>query len=293
MRLSTPSPSLGGSQCTVRKIDPDAHCPAPQRLNVPICSGMWFDPGYGYHVDKTTNVAKGNESESIFAVRDRRPRPPSINLRPLECYIPRASSRISLQVMSGMVSARGAHRRWDEEQRRQRPSLDVMSFVPLHLLCLACWLWCSISTVAAALTTATLNLTTVMMVTARWCEDHCPASGNFGPCTSSSRCPLLPSALVNVCRRRSTSATRTGAETRASGVGRGSVRTLSRWVGGQVQSGVDLGCLGRVRPVRVTSLLPCRTRVCLLECPLAHCSWHPLPLFLPRAGHVLRRRHQP
>jgi hypothetical protein len=30
--------------------------------------GMWFDPGYGYHVDATTNVPKGNEPESIYAV---------------------------------------------------------------------------------------------------------------------------------------------------------------------------------------------------------------------------------
>ncbi len=30
--------------------------------------GMWFDPGYGYHVDQTKNVATGNEPESIYAV---------------------------------------------------------------------------------------------------------------------------------------------------------------------------------------------------------------------------------
>jgi hypothetical protein len=30
--------------------------------------GMYFDPGFGYHVDKTTNIAKGNEPESIYAV---------------------------------------------------------------------------------------------------------------------------------------------------------------------------------------------------------------------------------
>ena len=30
--------------------------------------GMWFDPGFGYHVDKTTGVATGNDPESIFAV---------------------------------------------------------------------------------------------------------------------------------------------------------------------------------------------------------------------------------
>lgn len=30
--------------------------------------GMWFDPGYGYHVDNTTGIATGNEPESIFAV---------------------------------------------------------------------------------------------------------------------------------------------------------------------------------------------------------------------------------
>ena len=30
--------------------------------------GMWFDPGYGYHVDNTTGIATGNEEESIYAV---------------------------------------------------------------------------------------------------------------------------------------------------------------------------------------------------------------------------------
>ena len=30
--------------------------------------GMWLDPGYGYDVDVTTDVAKGNEPESIYAV---------------------------------------------------------------------------------------------------------------------------------------------------------------------------------------------------------------------------------
>jgi hypothetical protein len=30
--------------------------------------GMWFDPGYGYHVDNTTGIATGNDPESIFAV---------------------------------------------------------------------------------------------------------------------------------------------------------------------------------------------------------------------------------
>ena len=30
--------------------------------------GMWFDPGFGYHVDNTTGIATGNEEESIYAV---------------------------------------------------------------------------------------------------------------------------------------------------------------------------------------------------------------------------------
>ena len=30
--------------------------------------GMWFDPGFGYHVDNTTGVATGNDPESIYAV---------------------------------------------------------------------------------------------------------------------------------------------------------------------------------------------------------------------------------
>lgn len=30
--------------------------------------GMWFDAGHGYHVDRTTGIAKGNEPESLYAV---------------------------------------------------------------------------------------------------------------------------------------------------------------------------------------------------------------------------------
>jgi hypothetical protein len=37
----------------------------PQRLPV---YGMWFEPGYGYHVDKTTGIATGNDPESMYAV---------------------------------------------------------------------------------------------------------------------------------------------------------------------------------------------------------------------------------
>jgi len=29
---------------------------------------MWLDPGYGYNVDVTSGIAKGNEPESIYAV---------------------------------------------------------------------------------------------------------------------------------------------------------------------------------------------------------------------------------
>ena len=30
--------------------------------------GMWFEPGYGYHVDKTTGIAMANDPETIYAV---------------------------------------------------------------------------------------------------------------------------------------------------------------------------------------------------------------------------------
>jgi hypothetical protein len=30
--------------------------------------GMWFDPGFGMHVDNTTGIATGNDPESIYAV---------------------------------------------------------------------------------------------------------------------------------------------------------------------------------------------------------------------------------
>lgn len=36
--------------------------------SVPRCR---FDPGFGYHVDKTKNIAQGNQPESIYAVRGR------------------------------------------------------------------------------------------------------------------------------------------------------------------------------------------------------------------------------
>jgi len=35
--------------------------------NTPVY-GMWFDPGFGYHVDQTKGIATGNEPESIYAV---------------------------------------------------------------------------------------------------------------------------------------------------------------------------------------------------------------------------------
>ena len=36
--------------------------------NKTIAYGMWFDRHYGYHVDNTTGIAKGNQPESIYAV---------------------------------------------------------------------------------------------------------------------------------------------------------------------------------------------------------------------------------
>jgi len=47
-------------------VNASAH-PITVHGGVPVY-GMWFDPGYGYHVDKTTNIATGNEPESIYAV---------------------------------------------------------------------------------------------------------------------------------------------------------------------------------------------------------------------------------
>lgn len=37
-------------------------------LTRPSSTGMWFDPGNGYHQDKTTGLALGNQPESIYAV---------------------------------------------------------------------------------------------------------------------------------------------------------------------------------------------------------------------------------
>lgn len=37
--------------------------------NIPVY-GMWFDPGFGYHVDQTKNIATGNDPEvQLHAIR--------------------------------------------------------------------------------------------------------------------------------------------------------------------------------------------------------------------------------
>lgn len=59
--------------------------------------GMWFDPGYGYHVDNTTGVPKGNDPESIYAVMSGKRSVPlrSPHTHPLSC--------LPLQSTSGTV----------------------------------------------------------------------------------------------------------------------------------------------------------------------------------------------
>jgi hypothetical protein len=40
----------------------------PHHTLTPQICALCVDPGYGYHVDDTRGIAKGNEPESIFAV---------------------------------------------------------------------------------------------------------------------------------------------------------------------------------------------------------------------------------
>lgn len=48
--------------------------------------GMWFDPGFGYHVDNTTGIATGNDPETIFAVMSGK------NFNGGCCFVSRRSS---------------------------------------------------------------------------------------------------------------------------------------------------------------------------------------------------------
>ena len=52
--------------------------------------GMWFDPGFGYHVDNTTGIATGNDPETIFAVMSGK------NFNGGCCFVSRLSSALSL-----------------------------------------------------------------------------------------------------------------------------------------------------------------------------------------------------
>ena len=56
-----------GQGCRYHKMVNASRHPIAVRGGVKVY-GMWFDPGYGYNVDVTNGVAKGNEPESIFAV---------------------------------------------------------------------------------------------------------------------------------------------------------------------------------------------------------------------------------
>ena len=48
-------------------INASRHSVTVGKVKTPVY-GMWFDPGFGYHVDNTTGIATGNDPESIFAV---------------------------------------------------------------------------------------------------------------------------------------------------------------------------------------------------------------------------------
>jgi hypothetical protein len=48
-------------------INASRHSVTVGKAKTPVY-GMWFDPGFGYHVDNTTGIATGNNPESIYAV---------------------------------------------------------------------------------------------------------------------------------------------------------------------------------------------------------------------------------
>ena len=63
----------GGGEVYVRMCPrfvslPFCRAVQPKGRTVAYCQGMWLDPGYGYDVDVTNGVAKGNEPESLYAV---------------------------------------------------------------------------------------------------------------------------------------------------------------------------------------------------------------------------------
>ena len=62
-------PAPGGNHLGQRHklINASRHSITVGKAKTPVY-GMWFDPGFGMHVDNTTGIATGNEEESIYAV---------------------------------------------------------------------------------------------------------------------------------------------------------------------------------------------------------------------------------
>ena len=81
--------------------------------------GMWFDPGFGYHVDNTTGIATGNDPESICEL------PPAPSEAP---RVARAwESIVGLALCAPLLDQQGCsgcvHRRGDVREKLQRAVL--------------------------------------------------------------------------------------------------------------------------------------------------------------------------
>ena len=92
-------PSPGGNHLGQRHklINASRHSITVGKAKTPVY-GMWFDPGFGMHVDNTTGIATGNDPETIYAVS-----------RHYRCHL---GCVLLLKDASEIVAGRpGAHRR--------------------------------------------------------------------------------------------------------------------------------------------------------------------------------------
>ena len=71
--------------------------------------GMYFDPGYGYHVDYTKGIATGNEPESIYAVMS------GTHTNGRCCFDVRAIKKTRCPILLG----RRRRRTWRRRRRRR------------------------------------------------------------------------------------------------------------------------------------------------------------------------------
>ena len=64
---AVPMTSLCTSGQRHKLVNASRHIVTVGSSNTPVY-GMWFDPGFGMHVDQTKGVATGNDPESMYAV---------------------------------------------------------------------------------------------------------------------------------------------------------------------------------------------------------------------------------